>query len=129
MFIKIFLPKFINTIVWIVQQTLHKNPSLQNLHRLYEIDFEYEFVLHHEESVLTDDFPLLEDFKCKLCSKVFSTKDSLLNHKESVHTENVPLLEDSKCKLCSKVFSTNDSLLYHEESVHTETDSKDQTKE
>ena len=28
--------------------------------------------------------PLLEDSKCKLCSKVFSTKASLLNHEESV---------------------------------------------
>ena len=45
-----------------------------------------------------------------MCSKVFSTKDSLLNHEESVHTENVPLLEDSKCKL-SKETDQNPSEL------------------
>ena len=41
-------------------------------------------LLNHEESVHTENVPLLEDSKCKLCSKVFSTKASLLNHEESV---------------------------------------------
>ena len=41
-----------------------------------------------------ENVPLLEDFNCKLCSKVFTTKDILLNHEESVHTENVPLLKE-----------------------------------
>ena len=80
-------------------------------------EYSKNFVLHHEESVLTDDVPLLEDFKCNSCTKVFITKDSLLNHEKSVHTENVPLLEDFKCNSCTKVFSTKDNLLNHEKSL------------
>ena len=40
----------------------------------------------HVKQKPEENVPLLEDFKCKLCSKVFSTKDILLNHEESVHT-------------------------------------------
>ena len=48
----------------------------------------------HEDTVHTENVPLLEDFTCKLCSEAFISKDSLLNHEESVHTKNVPLLEE-----------------------------------
>ena len=83
-------------------------------------------MLNHEESVHTENVPLLEDFKCKLCSKVFSTKDSLLNHEESVHTENFPLLKDSKCKLSKETevdqnpseCPKNDSNQIEAESIH-----------
>ena len=41
---------------------------------------------------------MLEDFKCKLCSKVFSTKDILLNHEESVHTVHEIVMLNRKAK-------------------------------
>ena len=37
-----------------------------------------------------------ENFTCKLCSKIFITKDDLLNHEESVQAENVKLVEHNE---------------------------------
>ena len=51
-------------------------------------------LLNHEESVHTENVPLLEDFTCKLCSEVFITKDILLNHEQFVHTDD---LTESNC--------------------------------
>ena len=47
-------------------------------------DLHTEFY-HDEEK--SENIPLLEDFKCNSCTKVFSTKDSLLNHEKSLHTD------------------------------------------
>ena len=39
-------------------------------------------------SVHIENVPLLEEFTCKLCSKVFNTKDILLNHEQFFHTDD-----------------------------------------
>ena len=52
----------------------------------------------HVKQKPEENFPLLEDFKCKLCSKVFSTKDILLNHEESVHTVHEIVMLNRKAK-------------------------------
>ena len=57
----------------------------------------------HEDTVHTENVPLLEDFTCKLGFEAFISEDSLLNHEKSVHTKNVPLLGEFICKLCSEV--------------------------
>ena len=52
----------------------------------------------HVKQKPEENVPLLEDFKCKLCSKVFSTKDILLNHEESVHTVHEIVMLNRKAK-------------------------------
>ena len=52
----------------------------------------------HVKQKPEENVPLLEDFKCKLCSKVFSTKDILLNHEESVHTVHEFVMLNRKAK-------------------------------
>ena len=69
--------------------------SKKNIKQKNESEIKIDIQNQPKSAKIHKSDPLLEDFTCKLCSKVFITKDSLLNHEESVHTENVPLLANS----------------------------------
>ena len=56
----------------------------------------------------------IENFKCVLCSKNFSSKRNLNNHISSVHEG----LKNHKCETCGKAFSQLHHLKGHIRSVH-----------
>ena len=64
----------------------------------------------------TDNFvqKTIENFKCELCSKNFSSKRNLKNHISSVHEG----LKNHKCETCGKAFSQLHHLKGHIRSVH-----------
>ena len=42
----------------------------------------------HVKQKPEENVPLLEDFKCNSCTKVFSSKDNLLNHEKLEHVSS-----------------------------------------
>ena len=55
----------------------------------------------------------LRDFQCDVCSKGFSSRDSLNRHMTSHST-----IRDFPCTLCEKAFKTKDGLNAHHQTIH-----------